>query len=357
VELIHEALLFSLLVAGAPDEGGVIKSPFFTNYNSEFAQSSGISLVPVKTTDNDEAGNDYQVTQHFPYLFEAIIAPQFSLYENIEKKAMLNHHESPRFGFAFIFVPEVDLRMYGDEYTSVPVRRPNYKPHLTHEGRIFNTINGTDHVDIWNGKISLKHYSNGQDGCLFREEADSVFEKDHIPVRTCEEIPDGTINTLDGEYTSTFFILGLGYKHSKVTNRLQSHYLQASWEIELHPEWDWLFGVETSRQRLIYDRNFKMDFELRYGYIPPTCFGYLLGANFSYFPALENGRRQDVPPTGLDIFAGVRLPRKYEGFKNWSFVIGGYFGQDRMNVDFRKFTQQFNFGLRYSPDFQVYALQ
>jgi hypothetical protein len=350
-------LIGSALFAGSIFQSGNGNSPLLSNYVSEFSGPSSVSWPLSKTIKSTEAGNVYEEPRTLPYLLETVIAPHFAIYETIHAAELRGADADWRFGWGAFFTPQVDLRMYGDSVSSVPVRRPNYKPHLTLESRWFNSFGSKYFVHVFEVEGTFIHYSDGQDGCLFREATQTISEYKHVPVRTCHEVPDGTVNTLDGEYTSTYLIAGGGYKVSRVTERLQNHFALVSARVEWHPPWG-VTGSETTRQRYVYDRNAKTDIELRFGYLREGHWpGMVTGLVWSRFPNLNETAAGHVTPYGFDTYLGLCLPRQWDVLKDWSLMAGMYFGQDRMNVDFRQNTSQFHVGLRYSPDFQDYAVR
>ena len=153
------------------------------------------------------------VFQHIPHsdlVFEGQIAPRIIILDSIGRATtrVLRSDKAPIWGYQVSTTPMVRLRMFDE--TSNPVRTPSYMPKATIElARFHNLSPATDKddpkfkgpIEMWLvDAIPFGHHSNGQDGCLFVEEARNA-EGDCVEV-----VPTDvkTVNKKDGSFSTNY---------------------------------------------------------------------------------------------------------------------------------------------------------
>lgn len=327
---------------------------------TQFLDESFVQLVPYKHIRNEESGNDFTANTAFPYLFEARVAPHIFLFENISTVLLTQRPfsfkgEDRRVSYDLAFTPEVGIRMLSTN--SVPVRRPSFRPYLSLDRTVYQRNSVTDpKVRIWNLRFIAIHYSDGAEGCRFHHQVRTVGENgDHFPESDCSDIDQDSlafyrINTLDGEYSSTFFIGGIDFKRIWLDGEgYEYRHLRGSLDVEYHPDWPWLFGVESDTQRRIYNRDWMTSLKLGWGdrfrkihqqevYLRGDLFpGVMLETNDEISGAW-------VPPFSLEATYAI-----YPGWKSilrgWGFYVKYNEGQDKHNVEFRHYIRQVSLGL------------
>ena len=133
-----------------------------------------------------------------PLIFEAKIAPYYLLRISKDSK------------WGATLTPNIIIRMFAEE--SFPVRTPSYMPNLTFYRQLSDGINNNNMVHY----IYLKaaHHSNGQDEAFFN--------------------PDGSINTLSGNFSTNFIELGTFFNHKFKTANNVGEFFQTSIEYHLN---------------------------------------------------------------------------------------------------------------------------
>ncbi len=166
-----------------------------------------ISLATIAT---ESVGNSYvtfptDIGNMEPLWFEGNIIPNFILRTSKDAR------------FIGVITPQIIIRMYKEE--SLPVKTPSYMPQIT---LYYNVANKTS-LNSSNLFFKLAHHSNGQDGDFY--------------------LPDGTINTDNGNFSTNYFELGfIKTKYSERHKAIQ--FFSAS--IEAHPpslSYDQLVGL------------------------------------------------------------------------------------------------------------------
>jgi len=152
--------------------------------------------------------------QHLPHsdlVFEGQIAPRILIVDSIGRatRNVLLESKAPIWGYQVSTTPMVKLRMF--DQTSNPVRTPSYMPKATIQlARFRNRAPETDPdsegfnrgpIEMWLiDVVPFGHHSNGQDGCLFTEEARNADGD-------CVEVTQAavkTINKKDGSFSTNY---------------------------------------------------------------------------------------------------------------------------------------------------------
>ncbi len=328
---------------------------------NEFLPYSYLQAVPYKFLENIEPGNHYSANAVFPYYFEGGIAPILIVYETQTRTLQdSTDGRAYRVGFDLSITPEIDIRMYNTP--SLPIRHPSYKPqvigNLTYyfpnhrDGKITG-------VHKLNFQLKAEHYSNGDEGCLFQEDSETVEFKNGEWRKVCQSDSGKTINNLDGEFSSTFFTVGAYYHYSWLgqdgteKQAFRSHLL-----VDLQPYWLRLPGSAVPTQQRIYNPDFKLSGYLAWYSRTFEIFGgfkYFASIDAAYFPMIVYSNDHDlapyVTPYDVDLKLGW-LPDNKKILRGWSFYGGFYGGQDPYNVEFRHKVAQVDVGLMSTSSLQ-----
>ncbi|BCS31378.1 hypothetical protein TBR22_A05780 [Luteitalea sp. TBR-22] len=161
--------------------------------------------------------------------FEADIVPNFVVRQtffdvmgNEETKTRVRRRTAPegalksefRFAYSIVAVPMVKLRMFIDEQSS-PVRTPSYMPKGT--GQLFWFKLQEKKVDLFAAQATVGHHSNGQDGCLFKDQQRESEEKDAdcVPAVPADR-SQVALNRRDGSFSTNYLVFGWRYRHIRL---------------------------------------------------------------------------------------------------------------------------------------------
>jgi hypothetical protein len=318
---------------------------------NEFLPYSYLEAIPFKRTENIEPGNNYTANALFPYYLQGAIAPNLILYES-QTRVLMDSQAARRYRFAsdISITPQIELRLY--RTPSLPVRHPSFKPQLTANFTYYfpeYARRSEDPVGVHklNLQVKAQHYSNGQEGCLFQEDTAAVEFKNGEWRKICRDKDGHTINNLDGEFTSSFFALGVFYHYSWLNEQgIEKKALRTNLNVELQPSWLRLPGSSLPSQRRVYNPNLKTSASAALysrTFRAMGGFKYYGRVHGDYYPMLHsnngNGEAPYVTPYGAGIQLGW-LPDNEKFLRGWSFYVGAYHGQDTYNVEFRhKVTQ------------------
>ena len=134
-----------------------------------------ISKIPLSTVIQVNQGNSYitaptDIGNIEPLMFEANLIPNFLIRTSKDARLM------------GVLTGQIIIRMY-NEY-SYPVRTPSYMPQIS----VYYRLSDNDKIKQLTTFLRYEHHSNGQDGNFF--------------------LDDGSINLIDGDFSTNFFELG-----------------------------------------------------------------------------------------------------------------------------------------------------
>ena len=176
------------------------------------AQDSPL-VAPATSRPQIETDGTY-VFQHLPHsdiIFEGQIAPRIIITDSIGTAArdvLASESKSAVWGWQASTTPMVRLRMF--DQTSNPVRTPSYMPKGTVQvARFRNLSRATDPdsaafndgpISMWLlDTIPFGHHSNGQDGCLFVDQARDA-DGECVPL---SGVPHD-VNKQDGSFSTNY---------------------------------------------------------------------------------------------------------------------------------------------------------
>ena len=320
---------------------------------NEFLPYSFLEFVPFKRIENIEPGNGYTANAAFPYYLEGAIAPNLILYES-QTRVLMDSLQKTTYRFAtdLSITPEIELRLY--RTPSLPVRHPSFKPQLTANFTFYFPEYADGEavaVHKLNLQVKAMHYSNGSESCLFQEDTADVEFRHGEWRKVCRENDGTTINNLDGEFTSSFFALGVFYHYSRLNkDGIETKALRTNLNVELQPAWLRLPGAAVPTQRHVYNPDFKTTgsvalYSRTYSSLGGfKYFGRLTGY---YYPMIAYSNQTDRAPYVTPYGVGVQLgwlPDNDKFLRGWSFYVGGYTGQDTYNIEFRHKVTQVQIG-------------
>jgi hypothetical protein len=209
----------------------------------------------------------------FPHL---VVLQNYTDLLNIEKQTAKGDVKRLReFAYSISGTPAVRIRMLRE--TSAPVRTPSYmprgnfqvlwvrglkdcdpenpKPHCRDAAklasveagplRVLRALAALPRVSLWEAHLIVGHHSNGQDGCIVKDQI-------RIPTETGDCFPAGVtptktnINRIDGSFSTNYIRTGINYSRNwmvpgtpdKTTGATDLHAVRearAKVEIEYHP--------------------------------------------------------------------------------------------------------------------------
>jgi len=227
-----------------------------------------------------------------------------------------------RDGFAhgFVFVPRVDLR-HGLG-TSFPIRTPGFHP--TVHFQFFHQSHPRADLRLrWIGELLVAHHSNGQDGCLYRDQIDP-------PGGRCR-FPDGKkrvgapLNHVDGSFATNEVGLRAGAEWKLGSD-------DSGWSVTslfglvlfrptqggLDPETEEVYGIGRGEAQLRVGKRILAGRAARSE----------LGARLSLDGRFGKGKVQNPFGALLDGFWSLDAAR------NWGPVLRAYWGGDYYNIRF-----------------------
>jgi len=223
-------------------------------------------------------------------VFEGNIAPHF--------------YVTPFDRFAFVFTPKVVVRMF--RVDSKPVRTPSYMPRAS----LFAPVGARGFMQHF-AFLTLSHHSNGQEGEFLN--------------------PDGSVNFVDGNFSTNFVELGAQAVWSRSETRTLNGY---SLSVEYHPT-SWMEEAmrETYSQARVKG-SFRGVLFNDWG-IPAS----IVGERISFIVAptvLLDG----TPPPATAGFDRVNLWTAVSVRPSWmdqlSVFVNYYWGQDYYNLYFNR---------------------
>ncbi|MCC7180467.1 MAG: hypothetical protein IT177_18960 [Acidobacteria bacterium] len=154
-------------------------------------------------------------------VFEAQTAPEVRIVDNVSRQLeRVMRPERPRvFAFSVFGTFMVRLRMF--DTTSSPVRTPSYMPKGTVQLAWLKNLSTADRedspvaflegpIEMWLvSAIPFGHHSNGQDGCLFTDQA--RVDDECVPEEPSEPRPE-TVNRKDGSFSTNYIRVGVQYR-------------------------------------------------------------------------------------------------------------------------------------------------
>lgn len=305
-----------------------------------------LSSQNISNQRNDFSNRDYYPITDKPYIRylsdgsdkeSIILDAKPSLYLSIYNDMVANiEHEKYRFSDAVYIAFLPHIRMYNEE--SKPVKTPSYQILLGWQ-RLLKLKNNT----FLSFLIETGHYSNGQSGCAFNENAkDGSIECQN----TYNNITNNTnlsdiLNRVNGNFSTNFSRLGIQYELNNINNQsrpVRTHSFLLTWE----PYHNNLFGLVDvggySKEDIkIYGKN---RFNFNYGFTSTFKNKY----RFSFeadFELIDNPHPSVTPLRSEFIFSF------YPFNKHVGFFLSYTSGHDNYNYRFVDDVDQFSVGLNW----------
>lgn len=284
-------------------------------------------------------------------VFEASMAPDVHIVDNLSGilERALDGTGGWRWGYSAFGTFLVKLRMFDED--SNPVRTPSYMPKATVQLAGFRDIStdlDTDEprrrVERWLiDVIPFGHHSNGQNGCLFNEDARVDGEctgAEAIPVA------DRTINTDNGSFSTNYLRAGVTYGRLYLESASDTPFAVTRWEwhvgadVELNPTWYPVGG------------NISEDLHDIYGATRVRLTGNAARLDWKMFGRVEGNLSLEYihdAPTGVsDVTTRAEvmlLPRKWGGA---GLFARFHHGQDYYNLAFFRNVTRLQFGIAFN---------
>jgi hypothetical protein len=298
------------------------------------------------------------VFQHIPHsdlVFEGQIAPRIIIVDSIGRATtqVLRRDKAPVWAYQISTTPMVRLRMFDE--TSSPVRTPSYMPKATIQlARFRNLSLATDRdapefkgpIEMWLvDAIPFGHHSNGQDGCLFVEEARNA-EGDCVEV-----VPTDvkTVNKKDGSFSTNYIEALVFYGRMGI----DSVDVEKAGDFSARWEWRAGAGIQLNPEGYI-GGSIKPELSERYG---PTRI--LLAASAARRGLWRCGRaaaetklqfltnnHPDVPA----VIGQVEAACFPKGWAGAGIFLRFYGGQDYYNLGFADTITRLQFGVTLQRD-------
>lgn len=240
-----------------------------------------------------------------PLIFEAYVSPFF----------LLRLKDDAKWGATL--TPAILLRMYNEK--SLPVKTPSYMPQIT-----FYQLVGNKQDKISYAFLTIAHHSNGQ--------ADSFY------------MPDGTINTFSGSFSTNYFELGLFFNKRLSMNFPSGEFFQSS--IQIHLDIDRTAELEKRYSFYRWNNNFRI-FRFPIGKEK----GKLINA-----PKVQTtvettwlfGKLNDVKSYDFGKRFNFSITFNYhpEIFRDISFFLNFYSGSDYYNIYFDERINALRIGIQ-----------
>jgi hypothetical protein len=286
-------------------------------------------------------------------LFEAQIAPNFFLYQDVARKATDLASTLTATAYSLAITPMVRLRQTNS--WSQPVRTPSYMPKVTVQvfflRQLAKDAARRRRAGVLIAQGVVGHHSNGQDGCLF----EGYTAQGTGEGRTC--VPDaGTdtqhpaINRVDGSFSTNYVQLGAFYK--RVTADQNNEFLK-SWgggmQGEVNP--NGAFGIDPQMRDTYGQRRMKVVGEL-IGERPcvpvvhwcPTGRGRLEASVEHLF-----GASPLVSSNKISVEAAWARKQSARLFGGYGAMLRYYRGQDYYNLGFLTQVSVVQFGMVIDP--------
>ena len=320
------------------------------------AQDSPIT-APSNSRPQLETDGTY-LFQHLPHsdiIFEGQIAPRVIITDSMGTAArdvLANESKSAVWGWQASTTPMVRLRMF--DQTSNPVRTPSYMPKGTVQvARFKNLSRATDPdssafnegpIAMWLvDAIPFGHHSNGQDGCLFVDQARDADGE-------CVAVPGlpHDVNKKDGSFSTNYIEATVHYGRMY----LDSDGVPAG-IFATRREWRVGLGMQFNPEGYV-GGSIKPELSDLYG---PTR--VLMSASTAYRDlwrcgrAAANARFQYITDPGADVphlitsLEASCFPRQWGGA---GLFVRFYNGQDYYNLGFDESITRFFFGVALQKD-------
>lgn len=295
--------------------------------------------------------------------FEGVLPVHVALHQGLQGAydAVLDSAWKAHHAYSAHFSMVVNLRMTTE--SSAPVRTPSYMPKVTLTWFRVRRDQATTLPDSLPRSISMwavpfipyGHYSNGQDGCLFRfqepEDRDDDGEidgcADTSSVPRTREPTAADINRRDGSFSSHYSQLGLFYRRmvldttaQSITSAATARYWTVGAHVRAYQPWYWLGGGMSKELRELYGPT---RIRLTANYVWQQERLLCLGPGqlrLEGFAEALPGASDEVDPVRISIEIARTLDRR----GGWGLFLRGYSGQDDYNLGFLTNLRVVQFG-------------
>jgi hypothetical protein len=293
--------------------------------------------------------------------FEANIFPHLFAFQNysdlldVERqtaRAAAGDGRARRFAIAISGTPAVRIRMFNER--SAPVRTPSYMPRgnfqiiwarnlensmaMARAGRSTSWASfrqsSVTTVSLYEAHVIVGHHSNGQDGCLYTNEAPQGDD--------CVEVPGASprqINTKDGSFSTNFVRVGTNYRRNYLD--------EAGWS---GLEWGFRFDVEYHPRPWVDPRIVDLYGRLRerVGFATASRGWRWCRRRAEISGSLEfiHGAPEDVSPVATTAQVDC-FPWDNGG---WGVFVRYYHGQDYYNIGFLRNISRLHAGATFNQN-------
>lgn len=287
--------------------------------------------------------------------YEAQLAPSFAFRQSLPR-ANARVFDSPQrahFATSLTFTMLVRLRQTTE--SSSPVRTPSYMPKLTFQlfrvkradAAPVTEIRAGSAVSMLTTQLTVGHYSNGQDGCLF-ENQEKVDDD-------CVTVGGGPptvlqVNRRDGSFSTNYIQVGQYFRRMLLNPDLPTEDLSApavrsssiGIAARLHRPLSGIPSGMTKELRDLYGTTQVMAVAERLERKQRGIFGLGPGQmRIEAFAEYLVGGPDEVPPVRLS----VEIARTYDRKGGWGAFARYYYGQDYYNLGFLTTLSVLQFGL------------
>ena len=260
-----------------------------------------------------------------PLWFEAKMVPNY----------LIRIREDSRTGA--VLTPKVIIRMYRED--SEPVSTPSYMPQITiyHQLNNFNPLKSN--IFYLFGRVV--HHSNGQSGDFYND--------------------DGTINTIDGNFSTNYFEVGFFLTKSFVLKQNETEFFRSS--LEYHPK-----ILQDENELNNKYGNLRWHNDIRIFKFTKESFTSIFSGNGKIESSSENQKlrpnlRAMINTTlifgemdGIDVFdftkrfgGSITLSYNPKYLEDVRLFVQYYYGQDYYNIHFENTLSELRIGLIADP--------
>ncbi|MFN2398813.1 MAG: hypothetical protein ABR543_09290 [Gemmatimonadaceae bacterium] len=299
--------------------------------------------------------------------YEAQLAPSFAFRQSLPRAnaRVFDSEQRAHLATSLTFTMLVRLRQTTE--SSSPVRTPSYMPKLTFQlfrvkradAAPVTEVRAGSAVNMHTTQLTVGHYSNGQDGCLFQHQqkiGDDCVEVVNDP-------PSGPLlNRKDGSFSTNYIQIGQYFRRMSLNPDLPTEDLSVAAvrassigiAARLHKPLSGIPSGMTKELRDLYGTTQVMAVAERLERKQRGIFGLGPGQmRLEAFAEYLVGGPDEVPPVRLS----VEISRTYDRKGGWGGFARYYYGQDYYNLGFLTTLSVLQIGLivdqEHLPTFKV----
>lgn len=279
-------------------------------------------------------------------LFEAQIAPNFFVFQNVNDKTSNIKRNGWTNAFSADITPMVRLRQTNSY--SQPVRTPSYMPKLTLQWFLMKEIDSNDTVPrrfaIMIPQLTIGHHSNGQNGCLYLGYSlQMVGESQSCKADAGTDTVHKEVNRQDGSFSTNYLRAGIFAEWLDATrNNEFSRSFGFGVQIETNPTWSG-FGIDPAMKENYGRTRTISDVEAIFSLSddPMRAKRLRIEGNLEYI----SGAPSSVSPCIFWLETAMSFPGRSKWLGGYGAFVRYYRGQDYYNLGFLTQINVLQFGM------------